>query len=160
MISEKLTCFSVIIACLFSFASSKEGGSGKYTTGLIHGGEYAKIGQWPWLCAIHDSVSDEFFCGSTLISKKHVLTGECCVNYRRSTEDLLKLFKRSVKTNNRDRELQVHCEDCDRINKNKINKVMSIVRILLNSRTLITLQITKNPRNFLLSFACFSFLFK
>ena len=55
---------------------AQECGNVKYTAGLIVGGDYIQRGQYPWLCAIHDTVSDEFFCGSTLISKKHVLTGE------------------------------------------------------------------------------------
>ena len=79
MMSEKFVCFSVIIACYFLFskgAKAQECGNVKYTSGLIYGGEYIQRGQYPWLCAIHDTVSDEFFCGSTLISKKHVLTGE------------------------------------------------------------------------------------
>jgi secreted trypsin-like serine protease len=79
MISEKLTCFSVIIGSLFLLTSAQECGNVKYTSELIYGGEYAKRGQWPWLCAVHDTVSDEFFCGSTLISKKHVLTGESSI---------------------------------------------------------------------------------
>lgn len=83
MISEKLVCFSIIIGSFLLFTNvvqAQECGNVKYTSGLIIGGEYAKRGQWPWLCAIHDSTSDEFFCGSTLISKKHVLTGELTVN--------------------------------------------------------------------------------
>lgn len=76
MFSWKLSCFSVIIGSFLLTADAQECGNVKYTSELIYGGEYAKRGQWPWLCAIHDGVSDEFFCGSTLISKKHVLTGE------------------------------------------------------------------------------------
>lgn len=76
MITEKLVCFLAIVGSFFLFTNAQECGNVKYTSGLIIGGEYAKRGQWPWLCAIHDATSDEFFCGSTLISKKHVLTGE------------------------------------------------------------------------------------
>lgn len=57
-------------------AVSQECGIVKYSSELIFGGTYAKRGQWPWLCTLHDSTSEEFFCGSTLISAKHVVTGK------------------------------------------------------------------------------------
>jgi secreted trypsin-like serine protease len=79
MISEKFLNFSVIVGSFLLFTNvveAQECGNVKYVSGLIYGGTYAQRGQWPWLCAIHDTTSDEFFCGSTLISKKHVLTGE------------------------------------------------------------------------------------
>lgn len=83
MILEKFLCLSAIIGSFLLFTNvteAQECGNVKYTSELIYGGDYAKRGQWPWLCAIHDATSDEFFCGSTLISKKHVLTGEFTVN--------------------------------------------------------------------------------
>lgn len=64
----------------FSFlvvlVTSQECGIVKYTSELIYGGQYAKKGAWPWLVAMHDATTEEFFCGSTLVSDKHILTGE------------------------------------------------------------------------------------
>lgn len=71
----KLFYFTVILKFVI-IAIAQECGNIKYSSELIFGGKYAKRGQWPWLCTLHDSDSDEFFCGSTLISTRHVLTGE------------------------------------------------------------------------------------
>lgn len=68
----KLFYFLLVI----KYVTAEECGNVKYSSGLIFGGTYAKQGQWPWLCTLHDTTSDEFFCGSTLISSRHVLTGE------------------------------------------------------------------------------------
>lgn len=71
----KIFGLSVILASLIS-ALAEECGQVKYSSELIYGGVYAKRGQWPWLCTLHDVESDEFFCGSTLVSSRHVVTGE------------------------------------------------------------------------------------
>jgi secreted trypsin-like serine protease len=64
------------LSFLVTLVVSQECGVVKYTSELIYGGQYAKKGAWPWLVALHDSKTDEFFCGSTLVSPKHVLTGK------------------------------------------------------------------------------------
>lgn len=66
----------VLIVKLAIIATAQDCGNVKYSSELIFGGKYAKRGQWPWLCTLHDQESDEFFCGSTLISTRHVVTGE------------------------------------------------------------------------------------
>lgn len=68
-------CLAIILK-LAVVAVAQECGNVKYSSELIFGGKYAKRGQWPWLCTLHDTESDEFFCGSTLISNRHVMTGE------------------------------------------------------------------------------------
>lgn len=75
MIKLKLLCLSLVACCVIT-VEAQECGNVKFSSELIYGGEYAKRGQWPWLCTLHDTESDEFFCGSTLISSTHVLTGE------------------------------------------------------------------------------------
>ncbi|CRK96378.1 CLUMA_CG009795, isoform A [Clunio marinus] len=77
MNSKNLSLLVVFISC-FLFCVGEECGTIKYSSELIFGGQYAKRGQWPWLCTLHDSTSDEFFCGSTLISSQHVLTAAHC----------------------------------------------------------------------------------
>lgn len=72
---RKIFCLSIILGSVIS-SLAEECGQVKYSSELIYGGVYAKRGQWPWLCTLHDIESDEFFCGSTLVSSRHVVTGE------------------------------------------------------------------------------------
>lgn len=42
---------------------------------IINGAQSVK-GKWPFLAALYYVEDSKFFCGSTLISRKHVLTGD------------------------------------------------------------------------------------
>lgn len=44
--------------------------------GQIVGGTKTTKGDWPWLVALTHGENDDFFCGGSLISAKHVLSGE------------------------------------------------------------------------------------
>lgn len=69
----------LVLACFLGLATivtSQECGTVKFSSGLIYGGNYTKKDQYPWLCSLHDTESDEFFCGATLVSARHILTGE------------------------------------------------------------------------------------
>jgi hypothetical protein len=35
---------------------------------------------WPWLVALINWPKDELFCGGSLVSEKHVVSGECTHN--------------------------------------------------------------------------------
>lgn len=64
--------FLVIFLCFEAFETC---GRFSYGGGTIVGGEFIKKGEWPWLVALFESKSRSYFCGGTLISEKHVLTG-------------------------------------------------------------------------------------
>lgn len=44
--------------------------------GLVIRGNGTRRGEFPFLCALYDIEEDEIFCGGTLITTKHVLTGK------------------------------------------------------------------------------------
>lgn len=71
-------CIFVIIS--INLSKSQECGKQKHGSSLIAGGEFSWRGQWPWLAPLFYSLDDRFFCGSTIISKKHLLSGKKCKN--------------------------------------------------------------------------------
>lgn len=71
------------VFCLFvlSFSSiidaqSSCGISGK-SSGFIVNGTASQQGAWPWIVSIHNSKSDNFLCGGTLIGSTMVVTVSC-----------------------------------------------------------------------------------
>ena len=66
----------IISITLIKSLDSQECGRVKVGTSFSVGSEYATRGQWPWLAPLFYRKDDEFFCGSTLISKRHLLSGE------------------------------------------------------------------------------------
>jgi len=50
-------------------------GTTNFTAGLITKGTAAARGEWPFLAALFYAEEKLFFCGGSLISAKHVLTG-------------------------------------------------------------------------------------
>lgn len=47
---------------------------------LIRGGESSYPGQWPWLASLHGYRNGgwHYFCGSSLVSQKMLITGNFC----------------------------------------------------------------------------------
>lgn len=85
---------SITLLAFVNFSSSLEGnfgssrlkrqilGSGESFKaegiGLVAGGQGFTRGKWPWMVAIFGRAEEkwQFRCGGTMISNKHVLTGE------------------------------------------------------------------------------------
>lgn len=57
---------------LFDF----ECGKVLYSSGFAIGGNQTERGQWPFLVALYNVEYEDFFCGGSLITSKHVLTGD------------------------------------------------------------------------------------
>jgi hypothetical protein len=64
-------------------------------SGNIWGGDHTSLNSWPWLVALHHSPKGTFFCAGSLITAKHVASGETkfnletsCLNY----SELLMIF--------------------------------------------------------------------
>lgn len=47
--------------------------------GFVFGGQPAAKGAWPWLVALIHRKHEKFFCGGSLISAKHVLSGKVAI---------------------------------------------------------------------------------
>lgn len=78
----------IIIAQLKTTTSDFACGRKYVTSGLIIGGTYSAKGQWPWLAALFYIPSRKFFCGASLISKKHTTTAAHCIQQKQSQSKL------------------------------------------------------------------------
>jgi secreted trypsin-like serine protease len=43
---------------------------------FVYNGKQAKPYSWPWLAAFTYRDNDEYFCAGSLVSKRHVVTGQ------------------------------------------------------------------------------------
>jgi hypothetical protein len=76
---KEIFLFVITICYVSGFPSvsndqCKKGSGG--VGGFIVGGERAQKGDWRWVVAFKHWPSGNFFCGGSLISNRHVLSGE------------------------------------------------------------------------------------
>lgn len=72
-----LLLVSLLLFVAFVTANEfNECGKPKMYYGLVYGGNETQKGEFPFLAALYHIESDVVFCGGTLISAKHVLTGK------------------------------------------------------------------------------------
>lgn len=76
MASSKLAVLVLFFVIFESFKAQETCGQFNYGGGTVVGGNEIKRGEWPWLIALFYSDNKKYFCGGTLISNKHVLTGK------------------------------------------------------------------------------------
>jgi serine protease 56 len=69
---------TILDICVNTNSAQVKCGRKSVASGNVHGGEPAKLNEWPWLVALRHQNAEvnKFFCGGTLISKRHVLSGE------------------------------------------------------------------------------------
>lgn len=60
--------------CQFSYDS--ECGKARTIHGLVVGGVLVERGEWPFLVSLQHIESKSHFCGGSLITEKHVVTGD------------------------------------------------------------------------------------
>lgn len=64
------------VVCGYRHSASESCGQRRVLSGTIFGGSSTRRGQWPWLVAFVYRFEEKFFCGGSLISPKHVLSGK------------------------------------------------------------------------------------
>lgn len=57
-------------------SGTKYGSEGVLIDPRIFGGGETDRGQWPFIAALYHTNKSEYFCGGTLISSRHILTGK------------------------------------------------------------------------------------
>lgn len=77
LINFSLHC--ILVGLLFQFGVIKVSGNACGTIDVlvsrISGGEETERGEWPFLAALYYLEKLQFFCGGTIISERHVLSG-------------------------------------------------------------------------------------
>lgn len=70
--------FRIFLFPVIFYQINCECGKQHLGTGLIFNGDTSVRGQWPWLAPFFEikESSENFICGSTLISNLHVVTGD------------------------------------------------------------------------------------
>lgn len=69
--------FKTLLLLLIIFeAEAQTCGRPKGIFGTVVNGVKAKKNEWPWLVAFVEWTSGKFFCGGSLLSQRHVLSGE------------------------------------------------------------------------------------
>lgn len=69
------SCLVLIGLCQICNSDIIECGTVTAINDLILGGNEVSKGAWPFAVVISRKINNKFLCGGTLISKKHVLTG-------------------------------------------------------------------------------------
>lgn len=68
---------SLVFSCFVCAIEAQQCGYGKSSfSAFAVGGGDSKKGNWPWIVALIHIESKQFFCGGSLVSAKHVLSGE------------------------------------------------------------------------------------
>lgn len=58
----------------------------------IFGGERVEKGEWPWMVAFIHRKEEVFFCAGSLVSKKHILSGEAVILQNKNSQSVKQQF--------------------------------------------------------------------
>jgi hypothetical protein len=64
------------LSALNSLVNPRECGMVKVGIPFLLGGDFSTKGQWPWFASIIRSENNNLICGSSIISKRHLLGGK------------------------------------------------------------------------------------
>lgn len=68
--------FIVFLFSLITLCVADECGERSFKKYLVVGGTQSSPGEWPWLASLHYLKTNNYFCGSSLISNDLLVTGE------------------------------------------------------------------------------------
>jgi hypothetical protein len=71
-----LITFFVTFACVSADPVGKCGRRTNVGLGNVFGGAHTRANSWPWLVALKHRYTEKFFCGGSLVSERHVISGE------------------------------------------------------------------------------------
>lgn len=80
-ITSIFVCVSLVALCQIHCVHGIECGRVNVVYDLIRDGNQTVKGAWPFVVALYRVSDSKSLCGGTLISNKHVLTGNNEVNY-------------------------------------------------------------------------------
>jgi secreted trypsin-like serine protease len=86
---NKYLTYSVLISFI-NLTFSQECGRSTFGSEFSIGGEYSTQGQWPWLAPLLTKDKHKFFCGSSIISDRFLLTGELCGKFTKNCQKIKK----------------------------------------------------------------------
>jgi secreted trypsin-like serine protease len=66
----------VTFACVSANPITKCGKRTNVGQGNVVGGYHTRANSWPWLVALIHRHTRQFFCGGSLVSERHVISGE------------------------------------------------------------------------------------
>jgi secreted trypsin-like serine protease len=77
--ASRVVTILVFFITFLATCNGQNCGRVKVEGALSIGSEYAVKGEWPWLVPLLRNDNDKYFCGSTIVSEMHLLTGKIAI---------------------------------------------------------------------------------